>query len=66
MQIESAKEQWALDNHKKQGAKVTLHYLVGATLYIKAKPTCLKGGLYLINRVGDNPTCMHEGHVLPQ
>lgn len=64
-QIESAKEQWAMDNHKPSGSSVAFSDLIGGTLYIKAKPSCPKGGLYIVNGVGQKPTCSYPGHELP-
>ena len=63
-QIDSAKEQWAIDNHKPAGSKVTFHDLVGSTLYTKVTPTCPLGGAYVVNRIGDDPTCTCEGHKI--
>jgi len=51
-QMDSAKEQWAMDNHKSTGAKVTFSDLVGPTLYMKAKPTFPKPGKYILGRIG--------------
>lgn len=63
-QIDSAKEQWAMDNKKDAGATVAMTNLVGATLYIKATPACPSGGTYTVNNVGTNPTCSSSGHTL--
>jgi hypothetical protein len=64
-QIDSAKEQWAMDNKKGPGVPVTFKDLAGATLYMKSKPTCPKGGIYVVGVVGKNPRCTQEGHELP-
>jgi hypothetical protein len=64
-QVDSAKEQWALDNNKSPGAVVRFKDLIGRDLYLKGKPTCPKGGLYSLDRYGENPTCTVEGHLLP-
>src|SRR5438094_5946894 len=43
-QIDSGKEQWAMDNNKTNGASVALTDLVnGAAGYIKNTPTCPSG-----------------------
>jgi prepilin-type N-terminal cleavage/methylation domain-containing protein len=63
-QIDSAKEQWAMDNKKDAGATVALTDLVGSTLYIKATPECPSGGTYTVNNVGTNPACSTSGHTL--
>ena len=64
-QIDSAKQQWALENAKDESAIPT-----GADLdkYIKvgfANLKCAKGGSYTINAVGERPTCSIDGHELP-
>src|SRR5438067_1339324 len=69
-QIDSAKEQWAMDNQKTQGATLTggLSDLVGtgATSYIKNTPTCPSGGTYTVGDIGTAPTCSTGGtHALP-
>ena len=57
-QMNSATEQWAMDNKKNTSATVALSTLVGATAYIKSTPTCPSGGDYGTNlTVGSNPTC---------
>ena len=65
-QLDSAKEQWAMDNNKPAGTPVNFSDIVGLTLYLKFKPTCPNRGSYTLNRVGKNPTCTHPGDVLPQ
>ena len=54
-QIAAAKEQWALDNNKRDGAKCTMEDLVPD--YIKPEPVCPSGGTYTVGDVGTNPTC---------
>jgi prepilin-type N-terminal cleavage/methylation domain-containing protein len=58
-QIDSAKEQFAMDNRKKNGDSVTLASdLVGATLYIKTEPKCPStDGTYTPNAIGTAPVC---------
>jgi prepilin-type N-terminal cleavage/methylation domain-containing protein len=63
-QVDSAKEQWAMDNKKDAGATVAMTDLVGSTLYIKATPSCPSGGTYTVNNVGTNPACSTSGHTL--
>jgi hypothetical protein len=64
-QIDAAKQQWALENNKTADAIPTeqevAQYLKGNVL-----PTCPSGGIYMINAVGEAPTCSIPGHVLPQ
>jgi chromosome segregation ATPase len=63
-QIDSAKNEWALENGKTAGAIPTaqdlLPYIVGG-----AFPVCPSGGTYTIGAVGDSPACSIPGHVLP-
>lgn len=62
-QVDSAKEQWAMDNKKATGATVGLTDVVPA--YVKNTPECPTGGVYAVNNVGSNPTCNQTGHELP-
>jgi prepilin-type N-terminal cleavage/methylation domain-containing protein len=64
-QIDSAKEQYAMDAKLDSGATVAWSNLAGATAYMKAQPTCPSGGTYTLNAVGTNPQCNKSGHVLP-
>jgi septal ring factor EnvC (AmiA/AmiB activator) len=63
--IETAKDQWALDNNKPSGTLLTLAHLAP---YLKSNPApvCPAGGVYTLNPVGLNPTCTVTGHVLPK
>ena len=65
-QTDSAKEQWAMDNKKSSGAVVRFKDLVVPDLYMKSKPVCPNGGLYILGHIGENPTCTIEGHLLPE
>ena len=60
-QIDSAKEQWAMDNKKTTGDTPAMTDLVGAALYIKATPVCPSGGTYAALGVGTDPTCSIGG-----
>lgn len=71
-QMDSAKEQWAMDNRAASGATVNMSDLTGANGYLKgpaAGPTCPAGGTYTVNNVGTNPACSLSAapdlHVLP-
>lgn len=64
-QIETAKEQWAMDNKKSNGDSVTFTDLVSTTLYLKSNPGCPAGGTYSCNAIGTVPSCTVSGHVLP-
>src|SRR5215469_3469910 len=53
-QIDSAKEQWAMDNKQTTGATPGQTDLYG--VYTKETPSCPSNGTYTINGVGTNPT----------
>jgi hypothetical protein len=66
-QIDAAKNQFALENKKTNGDTVTE---ADIKPYIKLDadgnlPKCPAGGKYTIGKVGENPTCSIDGHVLP-
>jgi prepilin-type N-terminal cleavage/methylation domain-containing protein len=63
--IETAKEQWAMDNKKANGDPVALTNLVGLTLYIKSTPSCPEAGTYTVNNIGTSPVCTVASHLLP-
>lgn len=63
VQIESAKQQWALETEKTDGDIVTDADLFGPTLYLKNKPVCAAGGVYTLNPIGINATCTIPGHT---
>ena len=65
-QIDSAKEQYAMEAKLNTGDAVTSANL--APTYIKSFPTCPGGGTYTIDVVGTNPSCSlsaSDGHTLP-
>ena len=64
-QIDSGKEQYAMENKLDTGATETWGNLVPN--YLKSQPSCPGGGAYTINVVGTNPACSlsASGHVLP-
>ncbi|MCE9559123.1 MAG: prepilin-type N-terminal cleavage/methylation domain-containing protein [Armatimonadetes bacterium] len=62
-QIDSATEQYAMENKLATGATVTSANI--APGYIKVMPTCPAGGTYAIGVVGTAPTCTVALHVLP-
>jgi prepilin-type N-terminal cleavage/methylation domain-containing protein len=72
-QIDSAKEQYAMDQKLATGAAITMANLTDPTLgYMKGAltgPTCASGGVYTVNVVGTPPTCSLAAapnlHVLP-
>lgn len=62
-QIDSAKEQWAIENNQSDGAtpnQAALQpYIRGTNVW-----TCPAGGTISINAIGTNPTCTVSGHSL--
>ena len=68
-QLESAKEQWAMDKKKASGDACAMTDLTGSGNYINNTPTCPGGGTYAVNAVAAQPTCTlsaaPEFHALP-
>jgi prepilin-type N-terminal cleavage/methylation domain-containing protein len=79
-QIDSAKEQYAMDNKLPTGdtsvAADTLgtgSLLVGSALYIKNTPVCPSNGAYTVGNIGATPVCSisantaatYAPHILP-
>ncbi len=62
-EIESAKEQWAMQT--KQAATATPAQTDLVTNYLKAFPTCPAAGTYTIGTLSVRPTCSVALHVLP-
>ena len=62
-QIESAKQQFGLENNKKTGDPVTDADIFGSSSFIKVKPNCPGGGVYDLTVIGTPATCSLEGHV---
>ena len=62
-QIESAKEQWAMDTKAAANAATAIGSLVPT--YIKTTPTCPSSGAYTTGTMAERPTCDVAGHVLP-
>jgi len=62
-QIDSAKEQWALEMKKKDGDPVDIP---GISRYIKGNrlPKCPQGGVYNVGVIGKNPECSVPGHAI--
>ncbi len=61
-QIDSAKDQWAVENFANNGDPVTKEQI---TPYFKRGfPDCPANGAYTVNLVGENPVCDRPGHAL--
>jgi len=65
-QMDSAKEQWAMENNKTTGDAAAWADIVPN--YVKAQPSCPSGGAYTVDVIGTNPSCSKAvalGHQLP-
>jgi prepilin-type N-terminal cleavage/methylation domain-containing protein len=60
-QMESAKEQWAMDTRAAAGAAVTQADIVPN--YMKSMPTCPSSGAYTIGDLNTTPVCAVGGAV---
>lgn len=62
-QIDGAKQQWALENHKTTNDIPTFNDVAP---YMKLPLVCPKGGTYSVGRMDEPPRCTFGGkHVLP-
>ncbi len=62
MQIDGAKQQWALDMKKQETDTPTAKDLAP---YLKVQLVCPAGGVYTFRSVGEKPTCSIPTHRLP-
>lgn len=60
-QIESAKEQYALENSINNGEPVDWSNLIPT--YVREQPVCPAGGDYDLKVIGITATCSFEGHT---
>src|SRR5437588_4730869 len=56
-EVESAKEQWAMDTKAASTAAAGTTGLYGATAYIRNTPTCPSGGTYTVGDMNTRPVC---------
>jgi prepilin-type N-terminal cleavage/methylation domain-containing protein len=56
-QIDSGKEQWAMDNKKTSADTPGDTDLYGATKYVKSTPACPASGTYTVGAIGTAPVC---------
>ena len=60
--ILGAKDQWALENRASVGSQIPQGAL---TNYIKGSlPSCSKGGVFTIGRIGEAAVCSVAGHTM--
>jgi general secretion pathway protein G len=64
-QIDTAKQQWALDNKKQITDTPTAQELEAYLTRSFNTLKCPAGGVYTINAVGEKPTCSIPQHELP-
>jgi hypothetical protein len=60
-QLDAAKNQWALENSKKDTAVPAMDDL---RPYLHGKIACPVGGYYTLGAVAEPPTCSIPGHTL--
>ena len=64
LQIDFAKETWALEHNKTTNDTPVESDLFGTNAYIWQKVSCPAGGVYQFGRVGEKPKCSVPGHTL--
>jgi serine/threonine protein kinase len=64
-QLDAAKNMWALENKKQKGDLPTIADLLPYLGRNQQFPVCPDGGNYIINPIGEAPTCSIPGHVIP-
>ncbi len=68
MQLDSAKQQWAVNENKQVSKTPVQADIIGSELYLKQMPACPSGGTYTIGSVATKPACSlsaSDGHSLP-
>ncbi|MCL4283539.1 MAG: prepilin-type N-terminal cleavage/methylation domain-containing protein [Fimbriimonadaceae bacterium] len=68
-QIESAKEQHAMENNLPEGAPCAMADIWPIYIKLSTEPDCPSGGVYTVGAIGERPTCSIAAglypHVLP-
>jgi competence protein ComGC len=62
--LDSAKEQWALENKKTATDTPTWDDLIGTDKYIKVQPSCPANGSYTLNSMARKPRCSISDHTM--
>lgn len=62
--MDGAKGTWALEHRKEANDCPTDSDLFGPDCYLREKPTCPQGGIYVLGKVGRKPGCSMPGHTL--
>ncbi|MEI7729974.1 MAG: hypothetical protein WCO56_10410 [Verrucomicrobiota bacterium] len=63
-QLDGAKEQWALANHKTAKDTPAMTDLAGTDKYVPWPLSCPLGGTYTLNTLSNKPTCTVSDHTL--
>ena len=64
LQIDFAKQTWALEHNKTTNDTPVESDLFGTNAYIWQKVSCPAGGVYQFGRIGEKPKCSVPGHTL--
>jgi len=72
MQIQSAKERWAMDKNRHGNDTPGMPELAVPGVYMRGNPECPAGGVYTVGRLDQIPTCSvggvvgdRDAHLLP-
>lgn len=63
-ELEGAKATWAYQHDKRINDTPAWRDIIGETNYIRKKPDCPLGGIYILGAVGKPARCTVSGHVL--
>lgn len=65
-QLEGATKTWALEQGRDTNAVPTDADLFGPALYLKVKPKCPDGGVYILGSASQPPRCSIAAHNRPR
>ncbi|GAB4456427.1 MAG: hypothetical protein OHK0029_14320 [Armatimonadaceae bacterium] len=63
--IQSAKQQWAMDNQMPKNVTLEWEVLIGEGKYLRERPRCPQKGVYTLNSVGGSVICNEHGPLPP-
>jgi type II secretory pathway pseudopilin PulG len=63
LQIQSAKERWAMDRNRASTSTPTMAELAVPGVYMRNMPFCPSGGAYTVGRLDEIPVCTVGGAV---
>ena len=61
--IQGAKKQWSIYENKSNDDTPSATEIYGVVKFITKPLYCPSGGEYTLGKVGEHPTCSHEGHA---